>query len=498
MSLSHKGVESIYEKLKAKAFNFYKNKNYLQSLNYIAYSAKWAYRLNFKYVDCELEDLLKDISESCFPKTKVGTDRTSRFVLLETHGMDNRGLTQQYIRAFMSMGVEFLYISIDCIRSKCSDIIKELGGYDKAKILLFEKSELDFLRKTEQVLSELGAYNPTKIFLHLMPWDVVSLMVTYSLKGVTKYNINLTDHAFWLGASFIDYNLEFRAYGKTVSLEKRKLKENQLLYLPFYPILPKNEVCFQGFPLQTDNKTIIFTGGAYYKMFGNNDLFFKIVDSLLDLSENAVVLIAGGGDISRMNKKLSKLKNKGRVLLIGNRKDINEVFKACDIYLDTYPIRGGLMEQYASLNAKSILAYSDFQAFGDNQEMFLQNLGNGVCGYNDWNSFIEYAGKLLNDVYYRKEEGYRNEQLVPSVEAFNSNFSQLITTHINVYEWKKITIKYNKIKELYLEVENMHTHAATKELMRSLGLNTFIYFSQYTFYFLPQLMNLLIRKIGLK
>lgn len=156
------------------------------------------------------------------------------------------------------------------------------------------------------------------------------------------------------------------------------------------------------------------------------------------------------------------------------------------------------MEQYASLNAKSILAYSDFQVFGDNQEMLLQNLGNGVCGYNDWNSFIEYAGKLLNDVYYRKEEGYRNEQLVPSVEAFNSIFFQLITTHINVYEWKKITIKYNKIKELYLEVENMHTHAATKELIKSLGMNTFIYFSQYTFHFLPQLMNLLIRKIGLK
>ena len=30
MSLSHKGVESIYKKLKAKAFNFYKKKDYLQ------------------------------------------------------------------------------------------------------------------------------------------------------------------------------------------------------------------------------------------------------------------------------------------------------------------------------------------------------------------------------------------------------------------------------------------------------------------------------------
>lgn len=494
MSLSHKGVEFIYEKLKAKAFNFYKKKNYLQSLNYIAYSAKWAYRLNFKYVDNELEDLLKDISESCFPKTKVGTDKTSRFVLLETHGMDNRGLTQQYIRAFMSMGVEFLYISIDCLRSKCPDIIKELEGYDKAKILLFEKSELDFLRKTEQVLSEIGAYNPTKIFLHLMPWDVVSLMITHTLQGVTKYNINLTDHAFWLGASFIDYNFEFRAYGKTVSLEKRKLKDNQLLYLPFYPILPKHEVCFQGFPLQTENKTIIFTGGAYYKMFGNNDLFFKIVDSLLELSENAVVLIAGGGDISRMNKKLSKLKNKGRVLLIGNRKDISEVFKACDIYLDTYPIRGGLMEQYASLYGKPILAFSDFQHWGDSKENMLQDIGNGVCGYNDWKYFMEYAKSIMNDIQFRNKEGRKSIHWVPSDDDFNRLFKYLVTTHSNVYNWNKIAVNYERIKELYLEVENVHLHTATKELIKELRGNVFRYIPQYSIHFLNQIIKVLFKK----
>lgn len=498
MSLSHKGVESIYEKLKAKAFSFYKKKDYLQSLNYITYSAKWAYRLNFRYVDEDLEDLLKDISDCFLPKVKVDAEGISRFVLLETHGMDNRGLTQQYIRAFKSMGVEFLYISIDCIRSLCPDIIKELEGYDKAKILLFEKSEFNFLRKSEQILSEIERYNPTKIFLHLMPWDVVSLMVTHSIRGVAKYNINLTDHAFWLGASFIDYNFEFRAYGKTVSLEKRGLQENQLLFLPFYPILSKDKVCFQGFPSQVQNKIVIFTGGAYYKMFGFNDIFFKIIDSLLELSKEAIVLIAGGGDKYMMNQQLSQLKNKQRVLLIGNRKDINEVFKACDIYLDTYPIRGGLMEQYASLNAKPILAYSDFQVFGDCQETMLQNSGNGVVGYNDWDGFIQYASKLLNDGIFRKEEGNRNKQLVPSVEAFNTNFSRLITTHINVYEWKNITVNYNKFKELYLDVENMYTHAATKELMKSIGMNVFIYFPQYACHFLSQLMKVLICKVKIK
>ena len=57
------------------------------------------------------------------------------------------------------------------------------------------------------------------------------------------------------------------------------------------------------------NKTIIFTGGAFYKMFGFNDRFFKIIDTLLDISEDVIVLIAGRGSIDTMSKKLSLLKN---------------------------------------------------------------------------------------------------------------------------------------------------------------------------------------------
>lgn len=494
MSLSHQDVVDIYERLKLKALNFYRKKSYQQSLNYITYSAKWAYHLNFRYVDEELECLIKKIADCCLSKIKVNSNKMERFVLLETHGMDNRGLTQQYIRAFMAMGVEFLYVSVDCKRSRCSDIIRELKAYGKVKIILYENSTIDNIEKAKNILSEIELYQPSKVFLHLMPWDVVSLMVTHSVHGVIKYNINLTDHAFWLGSTFIDFNFEFRSYGKTVSLEKRLLNEEQLLYLPFYPILSKDKVCFQGFPSQTENKTIIFTGGAFYKMFGNNDIFFNIIDSLLELSDKAMVLIAGGGDMYMMNEKLSKLKNKERVLLIGNRKDINEVFKTCDIYLDTYPIRGGLMEQYASLHEKAILAFSDFQNLGDSQENMLDSFGNGVCGYNDWNLFIEYAKKLLSDIQFRNIEGKKNLYLVPSEDDFNHLFQHLVTTHTNVYKWNKIAVNYVRIRDLYLEVENVHTHTATKELMKKLRINVFRFFPQYAIHFLNQLIKVLYYK----
>lgn len=498
MVLSHSDIEKIYKTLRDKAFLSFDKENYLQSLDHIVFATRWAYQLNFQYVDEKLEHLIKNVADSCLPKLKIDSCFESRFVLLDTHGLDNRGLTQQYIRAFMAMGVEFLYISVSCQRSKCVDIVKELEGYERAKILLYEDEKTDYLEKAIDILSEIKLYQPTKLFLHLMPWDVVSLLISYSIQGVIKYNINLTDHAFWLGASFIDYNFEFRAYGKTVSLEKRHLKQEQLLYLPYYPILPKNKIEFQGFPIEAKDKIVIFTGGAFYKMFGNNDLFFKILDELLDLSENAVVLVAGIGDKYTMNEKLAHLRNRHRIMLIGNRRDINEVFKACDVYLDTYPIRGGLMEQYASLYEKPILAYSDFQNFGDVQESMLCRFGNGVCGYNSWQCFIDYARKILEDVAFRREEGLKNKQLVPNVSDFNSNFMQLITTHQNVYNWDFMQVSYDKVKDLYLEVETLYTHTAVRCLMKNLKLKVIRYFPQYIFYFFQQLLAILYSRLVLK
>lgn len=484
MELSHQDVISIYEKLKLKAFSFYRKGNYLQSLKHIISASKWAYRFNFIYVDEELERLLKDIANCTLSVVNVSRN-TDRFVLLETHGMDNRGLTQQYIRAFMSMGVEFLYVSVQCMRSKCPDILKELEAYDRAIVLLFDSEDLDDIKKSSRILSEIENYQPSRVFLHLMPWDVVSLMVTHAIKGAIKYNINLTDHAFWLGASFIDYNLEFSAYGKTISLEKRNLQEDQLLYSPYYPILPKDKTSFQGYPEQAKDKLVLFTGGSFYKMFGKDDLFFLIMDALLDLSDNLILLIAGGGDFRLMKKKISQLKNQERILLIGNRKDISEVFKSCDIYLDTYPIAGGLMEQYASFYGKPILAYSDWkkQLIKD-QGVLLRSAGNGVCSYDDLDEFLRYADKLINDVAFRTKEGRKNIQLVPSVHKFNECFKLLLSKHFNDLAWKNISIDYEEIKNLYLNVENRYANVAIKELLKVFKLNAFLYFPKYSVHFI--------------
>ena len=482
MALSYSSCQNIYRKLTTKAARLLSHKNYLQSLHYIKCAARWAYELNFLYADRDLERILIDITDESITKVNITSPSPDRFVLLETHGMDNRGLTQQYIRAFISMGVEFLYISIDCKRNKCTDILNELQEYKKATVVLYDSS-IDEIEKTKQIISKIEGYKPSKLFLHIMPWDTTSLMVAHSLQGVTKYNINLTDHAFWLGVSILDYNIEFRSYGQTVSIEKRGLKKSQLLCLPYYPVLSKDSVDFLGFPKEVEGKTILFTGGAYYKMFGQDGKFFTIIDQLLDQNNDSVVLVAGDGDRNTMDKLLSKLRNRNRVYLIGNRCDINEVFKACDIYIDTYPISGGLMAQYASLNSKPILAYSDFTTFSSDQHNMLKVMGNAVCGYNNIDDFLSYSKKLLYDLKYRSSEGIKNMNLVPSVEDFNDTFRKIVKTHENKYTWDRLSIDYDTMSSVYLNVEN-NTGSASIGLLKNLKYRVFVDCYEHLFHFI--------------
>ena len=489
--LSSEDVVAIFERLKREAVKYADAGKFENAIGYIRLAAQWAYTLNFKYFDKDLEDLIKKISTAILPQV-VLTGNDNRFVFIDTLGIDNRGLTQQYLRAMMALNVELLYISVEGKQDQYHDILYELGAYGKAAVIKGKEVEVSCcIDKSIKLLEEIKRFKPSKIFVHLMPWDVISLLVVNAINGVVKYNINLTDHAFWLGASFVDFNFEFRSFGRTISIERRGLKEEQLLYLPYYPIFPKVETKFQGFPKIPADSVKIFTGGSFYKMFGRNSEFFKIMDSLLALSEKAVILVAGSGDMKLFKKNVSSLTNRDRIYYIGNRKDINEVFRHCDIYLDTYPLGGGLMEQYACINAKPLLIYSDFSRPVIDQS----EKGDRFRIYSNIDSLLQYAEELIIDKTFRFHEGEHNRQFVCSPESFNSNFVMLISDIKQRGAWEYVKVEYNRWRNLYLEVENDFMHTGVKTLISGIKLKVFKLFPQYMVIFFKSLVSLISNKI---
>ena len=457
-------ILAIYRNLLEIANNYSEKGYWKKSIDYLSSAAKWAYQFNYFYTDSAAESLLKSICNSTINPVEVKSPNNNKYVLLDSFCLDNRGLTQQYLRAMMHTKVEILYICTSQKLDNGEDILQELNNYPKARTLLFDEGNIDSIEIANKIAEEIGHYSPAHLFLHVAPWDVAALMSCYAISGVVKYNINLTDHAYWMGASLIDYNIEFRPYGKTVSLEKRGLKSEQLLELPFYPVDPIGHP-FQGLPPMPDNAVKILTGGAMYKMLGKHDIFFSMMEQLLSIAPYVYILVAGFGPNKFFSEKISKIKGHDRILVIGSRDDIDSVFQECDIFLSTYPTSGGLMCQYAAKYGKPMLAYRDVDDVENAVEEMVNHFGGEFRSFVQMNDFVEYAKRLISDEQFRAVEGDSLAKNAMTSDKFFHSFAMMMSTRSTLWQWNLDHIDYDTFSNRYLELENSNGFMASKCLL---------------------------------
>ena len=481
-------ILTIYKRLVRIACDYANVRKWHKASDFLSSAASWAYQFNYFYRDDEAESLIKRISESQVMPVRITSPEENRIVLIDSFCFDNRGLTQQYLRAMIQNEAELLYICTATTLESGSDILSELGKYPKARTLLFGGEKVNSIEIANRVEEEVARYAPSHIFLHIAPWDMAALLACSAISGSTIYNINLTDHAFWLGASIIDYNIEFRPYGMTVSLEKRRLKPEQLLQQPFYPVAPISHP-FKGFPQMPDDAVKVFTGGALYKILGKNDIFFRLMEAVLSISPHVYILIAGFDSSAIFDEKCSKVRGGDRILQLGFRDDIDAVFQECDIFLSTYPTSGGLMCQYAAKYKKPILAYRDADDVENAVEEMVNHYSNGCKSHTDFNQFLDYARELILDKVFRQHEGDAMHKGLMTAEAFAESFPRLVSSHTKQWDWSCDHIDYDAFSSHYLELENKNGFAATKALVSRGGLTLLLKLKGFRLQFLPCLLS---------
>lgn len=354
--LTEQKVHRYYAKYKAKAQNSFKKGCYDASLRYIQAAAQIGYSFYLGFKDDELEDLLASLSQHIKTTSDHQERKDDECVFVDSFSIDNGGLIQQYLGAAMSCGYKIRYIALrDVVLKDNSSIGKMLRDYGRADIIVVP-SDHKPLEKAQFIYDCIMDSSASRLFIHTNPSASIACCAFYALPpSITKYKINLTDHTFWIGTRFIDYSFEFRPFGCAASVKERGLKREQMLYLPFYPIMSRG--IFKGFPKEADGKTVLFSGGAYYKIYDKDDTYFKLVKAILDANPNMVLLFAGAGDEKQLKAKLDQYQLSERFIIIGHRSDITEVFEHCDIYLNTYPFGGGLMTQFAAQKGKPIVNY---------------------------------------------------------------------------------------------------------------------------------------------
>jgi hypothetical protein len=483
VKLTKQNIIYSYSYSKSRSLKAFKHNRYEQSLNFIKIAAQIANNFNWIYYDDDLEKQLKIISTILLkPTNNYKISEVNRIVFYDSFSWDNKGLTQQYIRAFMSFNWEILYITESSHENKISkNIFNELKSYDKSEIFEVPQN----IERTEQIriiYKKIISFKSGKLFMHLSPSAVSAITAFYALpKEITKYQINLTDSSFWLGNRCLDYTLDFMPIGCIISKEKRDINDNQILLQPMYPIISKSD--FEEFPEKyTKDKIIIFSGATFYKVFGDNGEFFSLVKQILDDNQNAVFLFAGTGDYFQMNNFIKKNGLEHKFILLGLRSDINEVFKHCDIYMGTYPKGGGLMSLYAAMNGKPILNYKTEEEGFEVEEVVCQ-IKNCKITFTDKENFFIEAKRLINNVDYRQQRGSQIRSCLNTKEQFNTSLKQTIISNKNQKKYQDIKIDFDQVFSQNVENENTIQNSHKLFIIKKFNMQTIIFFPKIFLWF---------------
>ena len=469
-----------YNKLKFLALKALKKGKHNEAAFYVTKAASLMYNSNIIYKDDDLEKILNEMNEKLFSEeTKIiRLENSKKIVFYDYFVLDNRGLTEQYLDALINLDYEILFIG--CQKSeKSTEIYKKLERYNIRNIVI---KETDFIKKTQIVEKLISDFSPSKILAHTSPWDISGLVAIKHFDGICKrYLINITDHAFWLGVSVFDYFFEFRNYGYNISCIYRGISKEKLLLLPYYPIINK-DISFQGFNFKTKQKKLILSGGSVYKLQGS-DKFLKIVKHILDTYNDTIFLFLGNGDFSIFKNFVKKNNFQNCFFYEKERKDIFEVFKHCYFYLNTYPLCGGLMTQYACVAGKIPLTLNDENEHSDNDVSEL------LFGENkkkvQFSSFEELINKI--DWYIRNprelEIDSKNiNNVIITSEKFTNYLKEYLELSKNQIRFVTYDIDINKFMEQYISRfnESKMTYYSIFMDRKFRTLNTFlIYFLRY-------------------
>jgi len=454
--LKKEHLQNDYECLVNSIKSCIKNKDFERALQLIDFASRIAYQYIFlsSFADVRLENYIKNISELNFePVSIVGLK--NKVLFYDYFGYDNRGLTQQYLRGLMQLGKEIVYILEQPNNYYNSyDIYNELNAYPNATIYKLNKTTN--LSKAKELIDIVINEKPSKAFLHLAPWDVVACTAFNAMQGITRYQINLTDHAFWLGINITDVSLEFRSFGYNLSWQKRGIEKSKLRILPYYPIF--NTHPFGGLPDQTKDKKVVFSGGSVYKILGENLVFLNLVKEILAVDPDLIFVFAGSGNVNAVNKfiKVNNLEN--RFILIGDRKDISSVLQNIDYYITTFPFTGALMSQIAAASETPIFFFSKPNYQCNNlSDVFYKS--KNLESFNSINDLVNRFKLIYKDESYLQSYGYALKKSMITPLEFTEGLNQILQGQ-NPYAFLQKDFDINEYQDVacnyLLESENQY------------------------------------------
>lgn len=438
-------TDFFLKKIKNIAKKSIEKENFEKAMAAISFAGDYLYQYNQFYTEDELEQYLCIISSKLKRKYQLQNQfkLSQKIVVYDGFGLDTRGVILMYLNALGLNNYQVVYIT----NKKKKDIIPTIT--DMCRKYNFEMKFINmdkYLIWVQQLSDLLFEIKPKAAFFYTTPNDVSGIIAFHMFEGIIdRYLIDLTDHAFWLGKSAADYFLGSRDMSASLQYFQRGIEKQNMIKLGVNLIVNEyNDHTGLPFnPLITD---YIFSGGSLYKTLGDSEnTYYKIIDYILSKHGNIKFLYAGSGDNSELKKIIEKYPK--RAYQIEERKDFYYLIQNCKLYLNTYPMFGGMMMKYCGLANKIPITLKH----DNDSDGLLLNQSKCKIEYFSYEELINDVDKLLIDDQYRKKREELLEGSVITEERFKNNIKNLIEKHKTDYAHQYVEIDTKPFRKEYYE-----------------------------------------------
>lgn len=462
--IEKQAIINLVEKLKSDIRCELNRNNNKMALELIYSCANILYQSNIYYVDDELEAYVRTISNT-LPLEHPNRFEDDTLLFYDGFGLNDRGLAQIYLNALCKYR-KVIYVTYEDRKDDIPDLLRSLNEGSNCKSYFIKRNGSDFCQQIISLNEIINIECPHDFFFYSIPNDVVGTTVMNSYDGLMKrYQVNLTDHAFWLGAKCIDKCIEFRDYGASVSKKYRLINENSIVKLPFYPEThPERE--FQGFPFDVKKgQKVVFSGGSLYKTLGGDNKYYKIIEYILSQHEDVIFWYAGKGDDTELKKILDEFS--GRAYHTSERQDLFQVLENSRFYLSTYPICGGLMYQFAASAGKVPVTLK----YGEDTDGFLINQKYLGIEFDNLDDLYAEVDRLITDDEYCKARSREMLKSVMDKDDFESRLKSILDAKENdFYDIEYTDIQTDTFRNEYLkrlDENDLNACLANKETLKS-------------------------------
>lgn len=317
----------------------FQEKDLYEKINLIHYLAVFANTIVCgEYCDPDLERELYKISNSLTFEAKKDREEKNAILHVMTEAYETGGHTR-VVENLVKTDIKHRHFLIftnpnSIVPFWLRECVEKSGG----KIFFVQGG--NFFEKSANLFKESLPF--TKIILHIHNYDVVPILA-YANKAwkASIYFLNHSDHLFWIGAGIADLVLNLTEYAQKISIKRRNIKNNLLLYGP--PQQQLEVITDQNYKSALKEKLgiskdqqVITSMASDWRYTNTKEYDFpKFVLDILEQCPNVIYIIIGA---IGQSSKWSLLADNKRVVFPGtiSKNDVSAVFSITDLYVDSF------------------------------------------------------------------------------------------------------------------------------------------------------------------